>query len=207
MSVNLLPLVMAVYTSELCLALPVLPWHSIVAARSTSSASVRLRFLLSRRSVAAFPKTWAKSWTSSRSPVDFRFHDICSDCFPCVTRPRFELGLSSRAPQVSAKRVRLSCSLKSRVLSSMHHDVLNVGLSTPHGVLDGSAPNSPRVVWQLHQCSRSNNVTLSGARLAIEWSPMRNLLPWHSMATSTITSSLVQSSTRSSARTLIVQLE
>ena len=33
MSVNLLPLVMAVYTSELGLTLPMLPWHSMVAAR------------------------------------------------------------------------------------------------------------------------------------------------------------------------------
>ena len=80
---------------------------------------------------------------------------------PCFTRPRFELGVSSRAPQVSNKRIRLSCSLKSHVFSSIHHDVLNGGLSTPHlssstlaiitlGVFDDSVMNSPRVVWQLH---------------------------------------------------------
>ena len=41
-----------------------------------------------------------------------------------ASRPRFELGLSSRAPQVSAKRVRLSCSLKSQVFSSIHYSTL-----------------------------------------------------------------------------------
>ena len=40
---------------------------------------------------------------------------IASPCFP---RPRFELGLSSRVPQVSAKRDRQSCSIKSRILCS-----------------------------------------------------------------------------------------
>ena len=68
----------------------------------------------------------------------------------------FELGLSSRAPQVSAKRVRLACSLKSRVLSSIHHDVLNIGRSTsswdsrralhksPPNEFDWHAPSSRR---------------------------------------------------------------
>ena len=63
---------------------------------------------------------------------------------PCFTRPRFELGLSSRAPQVSAKRVRLSCFLKSRVLSSIHHDVLDIDLSTQH--LSSSPSHSQRFV-------------------------------------------------------------
>ena len=40
---------------------------------------------------------------------------IASPCFP---RPRFEVGLSSHVPQVSAKRVRKSCSIKSRTLRS-----------------------------------------------------------------------------------------
>ena len=31
---------------------------------------------------------------------------------PCFPRPRFELGLSSRVPQVSAKRARLSCPIR-----------------------------------------------------------------------------------------------
>ena len=35
---------------------------------------------------------------------------------PWFRRPRFELGLLSRAPQVSAKRVRLSCTVGSRPL-------------------------------------------------------------------------------------------
>ena len=40
MSVNLLPLVMAVYTGELCLTLQVLPWHSMVAARCQEPLNV-----------------------------------------------------------------------------------------------------------------------------------------------------------------------
>ena len=36
--------------------------------------------------------------------------------FPCFPRPRFELGLSSRVPQVSAKRARLSCPIRPRLL-------------------------------------------------------------------------------------------
>ena len=39
------------------------------------------------------------------SVVDLWIHDVCSDCVS-LFRPRFELGLSSRVPQVSAKRVR-----------------------------------------------------------------------------------------------------
>ena len=38
--------------------------------------------------------------------------------FPWFTRPRFELGHSSPVPQVSYKRVRLSCSINSRVSRS-----------------------------------------------------------------------------------------
>ena len=38
---------------------------------------------------------------------------IALSCFP---RPRFELGLSSRVPQASAKRARLSCPIRSRLL-------------------------------------------------------------------------------------------
>ena len=51
---------------------------------------------------------------------------VASPCFP---RPRFELGLSSRVPQVSAKRVR-----HSRVADSpiIRHDVFDVGPSTPY---------------------------------------------------------------------------
>ena len=127
---------------------------------------------------------------------------IASSCF---TRPRFELGLSSRAPEISAKQVRLSCSLKSRVLSSMHHDVLNVGLFTPH---ISSSPFAPVVIMLdvfddlvVHglllssgSCTLAelNEVSLSGSRRTVEWLLVRNLLPWHSMATN-ITSSLVQS--------------
>ena len=82
------------------------------------------------------------------------------------TRPRFELGLSSRAPQVSASRVRLSCSIESQVFWFMRHDVLNVGRSTAHlsssplapvvitlDVFNDSLMDSSHVVWQLHLSS------------------------------------------------------
>ena len=46
--------------------------------------------------------------------------------FPCFTRPRFELGLSSGAPEVSAKRVRLSQPIRSQVLRFIPPDVVNI---------------------------------------------------------------------------------
>ena len=132
-----------------------------VRNRSTSSASVRLRFLLlslpsqrPQQSMCAFVLRDVCKVVDVRpfSPSTFGFMTSARIASPCFTRPSFELGHSLRAPQASAKRVRLSCSLKSRVLSSIHHDVLNVALSTPH--LSSSPSQSqrlaPRVVWQLH---------------------------------------------------------
>ena len=136
---------------------------------------------------------------------------------PCFTRPRFELGLSSRStslrqtsstvmlPQVAGLIVNASrCTQRWPVHATPV--VITLTLTTL-GVFDDSVLGSPRVVWQLHLCLKSNSVSLSGAGLAIEWSPVRNLLPWLSMATSTISGSLVQCSTRSSGRPLVVQLE
>ena len=60
-------------------------------------------------------------------PPTFGLMTCARTASPCFTRPRFELGLSSRAPQVSAQRVRLLCSTKTRVFSFMRHHVLNVG--------------------------------------------------------------------------------
>ena len=159
-----------------------------------------------------------KSWTSGHSLVDFRFHDICSNCFPLLHSAQIRAGnLVARStglrqtsstvmlPQVEGLIVNASrCSQRWPVHAT--HVVITLAL-TLLGVFDDSVLNSPRVVWQLHLCFWSNNVSLSGARLAIEWSQVRNLVPWHLMATSTITSSLVQSSTRSSGRALVVQLE
>ena len=49
-----------------------------------------------------------------RRPVgSYSLLGLLSPCFP---RPRFELGLSSRFPQVSAKRARLSCPIRPRLL-------------------------------------------------------------------------------------------
>ena len=95
-----------------------------------------------------------KSWTSGLATADFWLHDICSDCSPCFTRPRFELGLSSGAPQVSAKRFRLSCSLKSRVFSFVRHTCRHHPLHQCPSCMMPSTTQScmdlSRVVWQLH---------------------------------------------------------
>ena len=127
---------------------------STAHSRSASSAWVRLRSLLSRGSVppsqglgqsmcALVLRGVCTSWTSGHLPLTPGFMTSARIASPCFTRPKFELGLSSRAPEVSAERVRLSCTLKSRVFSSMHHDVLNVGLSTPH---ISSSPFAPVVI-------------------------------------------------------------
>ena len=102
---------------------------SVAHSRSASSASVRLRSLLSREDLflpshgtgqsmcALVLRGVCKSWMSGHSPADpptCGFMTSARIASSCVTRPRFELGHSSRAPSVSAKRVRLSCSLKSR---------------------------------------------------------------------------------------------
>ena len=145
MSVNLLPLVMAVYKGELCLTLPVLPRYSTVAARCQEPLNV-ISFGASsipplQRICRCLPKDLRKACAHSFCvtfvsrgrqailPSTFSCMTCARIASPCFTRPRFELGLSWRAPQVSAKRFRLSCSLNSRVFSSIHHDVLNIGLS------------------------------------------------------------------------------
>ena len=143
---------------ELALTLSTLPWHSMALhgtpwhsmslhggrlvvkyLRSASPASMRFRSLLSKGSVPAFPKTWAKHVCvalASRGrqtilPLTCGFTTSARIASSCFTRPRFELALASHAP-VSAKRVRLSCSINSRVFAFMRHDVFHVGPSTPH---------------------------------------------------------------------------
>ena len=106
---------------------------STAHSRSASSASVRLRSLLSNGSVTTFPRTWARhvrtlssqrlqvvdaSHSSSRVSAAEFWASCVRIAVSCFTRPRFELGLASRGPQVSAKRVRLSCSTKSRISRS-----------------------------------------------------------------------------------------
>ena len=160
MRVSLLPLVMVVRTGELCLTLPVLSWHSMDAARCQEPLNVisfgassipplqRIcRCLpndLGKACAHYFCVTFANRGRQAILPSNVGFMTSARIASSCFTRPRFELGLSSRAPQVSAKRVRLSCTLKSRVLSSIHHDVLNIGLSTLH--LSSSLPHSQRFV-------------------------------------------------------------
>ena len=98
---------MVVYTGEFCLTLSVLPWHSMVAARCQELLSF-IGFGASsipppQRICPCFPKPGQsmralflhdvyKSWSSSRSPVDFRYHDICSDCFPLLHAAQIRAG-------------------------------------------------------------------------------------------------------------------
>ena len=159
-----------------------------------------------------------KSWTSGNTPVDFRSHDICSDCFHLLHAAQVRAGThiarstalrqtssTVMLPQVAGLIVHASRCTQ-RWLVHATPVVITFALTTL-GVFDDSVLNSPRAVWQLHLCSRSNNVSLSGARLTIAWSSVRNLLPWHSMATSTIASSLMQSPTHTTGRTHVVQFE
>ena len=89
-----------------------LPWHSMVAAPChvpltpcpASSDSV----------LVLCDACWDIRRGSLSSTCGLMTR-IASSGFP---RPSFEVGLSSRVPQVSAKRVRQSCSIKSRTLLS-----------------------------------------------------------------------------------------
>ena len=152
----------------------------LLSSCSPSSASVRLRSFTLQVICSCLPKNLSKACAHSffvtfassgrrailhRGPLlpaggFVRSARIASPCFP---RPKFELGLSSRVPQESAKRVRLSCSIKSRFSQSCVKDVVNVGPSTPHlssspfapmvvmpDFFDDSVVDSSRVVWQLH---------------------------------------------------------
>ena len=75
----------------------------------------------------------------------------------------------------------------------MRHGVVNVGPSTPHlssspiappvitpDVFDDSVMDSSRVAWQLHLSWVEQSFL---ERFQTEWSLVRNLSPWHSMAT------------------------
>ena len=65
---------------------------------------------IAQRGVDDWYTTSYSLWASAN---DLWVHAVCSDCSP---RPRFELGLSSRVPQVSAKRARPSCPIRPRLL-------------------------------------------------------------------------------------------
>ena len=92
-----------------------LPWHSMVAAPchvslpscSASSDSVLV--------LCGACGNWTSGADLSSTCGLMMSARIASLCFP---RPRFELGLSSRVPQISTRRVRQSCSIKSRTLRS-----------------------------------------------------------------------------------------
>ena len=87
-------------------ALSTLPWHSM-------AVNVKGCSLLAQRHRPSF----SVALTNGRQqailhhgplPSTGEFMQSARIACPCFTRPRFELGLSSRAPQISAKRVRLS---------------------------------------------------------------------------------------------------
>ena len=97
------------------LALSTLPWHSM-------AVSVKCCSLHAQRHQPSFSVTLMTAfWTSAvghrrqqaimhRGPLPStcEFMQSARIAFSCFTRPRFELGLSSRAPQISVKRVRLT---------------------------------------------------------------------------------------------------
>ena len=105
MSVNQIPLVMAVSIGGLGLTLPMLPWHSMVAALcqellsvisfgASSILSKDLSMLSqgSGQSVCALVLCdVCKSWTSGHSPADFGVMTSARIASPCFTRPRFKL--------------------------------------------------------------------------------------------------------------------
>ena len=125
-------LLVAVCTDELGLTLPMLPWHSMAAAHtplpviSFDASSIPPL----QRICSSHPKGLSKACAHSffvtlascrrailhRGPLPptCGFMTSARIAPPCFPRPRFELGLSSRVPQFSAKRVRPSCSTKSR---------------------------------------------------------------------------------------------
>ena len=178
-SVNLLPLVMAVSTLELGLTLPMLPWHSMVAAWSRELLNVisfgatsipplqRICPCFSQgpgQSMCAFvQRDVCKSWTSGQSPVDFRIHDICSDCFSLLHEAQIRAGtLVGRStslrqtsstvmlPQVAGLVVNPSrCTQHWPVHDTPADSTLAL---TTLRVFDDSVINSPRVVWRLYQC-------------------------------------------------------
>ena len=100
---------MVVYTGELCLTLPVLPWHSMVAARCQEPLDV-ISFGASsipplQRICRCLPNDLGKACAhpfcvtfASRgrqavhSPVDFRILDICSDCFALLHAAQIRAG-------------------------------------------------------------------------------------------------------------------
>ena len=82
--------------------------------------------------------------------------------------------------------------------------VITLALTTADVVSDSVMDS--RVVWQLIYVWFEQR-PFERCETAVEWSLVRNLSPGHSMATSNITSSLVQSPTRPFWRALVVQLE
>ena len=128
-----------------------LPWHSMAAARCQVLLTLAQRrqlgcvfdpssrknlFLPSQapgRSMCALVlRGVCKSWTSANHPLTLGFMMSARSASSCFTRPMFELGLSSRAPQVSAHEFdghAPSCRGSFRPCITMYS---NVGLSTPH---------------------------------------------------------------------------
>ena len=105
------------------MALSTLPWHSMVAARCQVLLTLAQRrqlgcvfdpsspedlFLPSQgpgQSMCALVlRGVCTSWTSGHLPLTPGFMTSARIASPCFTRPKFELGLSSRAPEVSAEQ-------------------------------------------------------------------------------------------------------
>ena len=89
------------------MTLSTLPWHSMAVSVQCCCSKPSA---IAQRGVDDWWTTSCSLWSSAN---DLWVHAVCSDCSP---RPRFELGLSSRVPQVSAKRARPSCPIRPRLL-------------------------------------------------------------------------------------------
>ena len=200
------------------LILPTLPWLLLVVTCCSLSLSVvslgasvdpstpQDLFLPSQRlgqsMCALVLRGVCKSWTSGHLPSTLGFMTSAQIASPCFTRPRFELGLlhSSQPNELDCHASSSRGSLRSSItmystLACPRHTYRRHPLHKLSSCLMSSTTRS-RV--DSSRFVDLNKVSLSGSRLTVEWSHVPNLLPWHSMVTSNITSSVDQSATRSS---------
>ena len=156
--------------------------HVLLTLAQRRPAWVRLRSLLSRGSVPAFQghgrgmralilRGVCKPWTSGHLPSTLGFMTSARIASTCFTRPRFELGLSSRAPLSPPNEFDCHASSSRGSLRSSIKMYSNVGLSTPQVSTSSFAPvvnmldvsttrscmDSSRVVWHLHMSWRERD--------------------------------------------------
>ena len=158
------------------------------------------------------------SWTSSHSPADFWLRDMCSDCLPLLHAAQVRAG--TLVARSAGLRTASSTVMLHQVARLFVHSspCTQRWPCTPHlpsspiepvvitlGVFDDSVASelSSRLVssmtrsWTL-QASPCGCIRVRLERVSLNCSrPRRDPLPWHFMATSSITHSLVQNLRRS----------